>query len=164
MYLDTKPFPELLSKCSNELSIEPKLLLFAVTEICRDPQVTGDYIIQRFMRELLDKMRQKAEKQLKSTNKRSREAGEYALTNVDENSFIMRMTIIDDSPVIDSITRYAYKDEPIKNYHIEAWKYITGVKLKIRKRFMKKTGEFDIAEIIKKVCPEIIKQCREISN
>ncbi len=106
----------------------------------------------RFGKELLIDMKEQAIRQTKSKNRTVREPGEYALENADEGKVSLYAN------------QFTVEGEAIKNYHIVAWDYITNQQIKIRKKYRQRPMELDIVSIIKKVCPDLIQQCRNIAG
>lgn len=141
---------------SNELKIPPNLLFIALGAIAENNNVNDQQILKKYWEYLLLEY---AELSIASKSKRRREIYEMSMTSPDPMFIDLA-----DIPTLHTFGRLSdyIQISDVKKVHIEVFNSMVTQCLKIKKRYMRKTNQFQIHEIIKALCPELITRLREI--
>jgi hypothetical protein len=143
--------PTMILEKAAALDIPPRLLSLALACLAENDQVTEEVILAQYRDLVLNELREEALAQSGSNRKKERESAEYALSPA-------RQALVDivreQSPGFNHIDTYAGKNEPLKNYQLEAWNLITDELLSIKNKYRKVLGKTDLTDIINELCPE----------
>ncbi len=118
--------------------------------------------MKRFGKELCINMKKAALHQIEKGSKKSKEAGEYAMSDAFPESLFFLNSKSSDNDMVAG-PDIADEGEPLKNLHHVAWGKMLTELTKIKGKHAKKANSLEIAEIIKNLCPELIQQCRELA-
>jgi hypothetical protein len=153
---------------AKELKITPKLLLFAVVALSEKPDATEQDVFPSYFKSLVDDMKQAAEEQTKSPNKKRREAGEESLKEMD--AVVLKMVRL----LASAINLQLPENEPILNLHNVAISHLANDRLKLHRISMKlyrismklrvKVPELDSIRTIKRLCPGLVEKAKEFAG
>ena len=151
-------FGEAVFKKAKELKITPKFLLIAIRAIAENANVEAASILRRFGKELCIDMKNAALKQLEKGSKGEKLAAAKALEKIDPRVEATCNFANAESGLI-GVKDLMEDGEQLKQLHAIVLNEVLKDAVKIRE-YRVKAKSFDIVEIIKYLCPELIERCR----
>lgn len=145
---------------AKELNITPKFLLISLGAIL--DKKTDVEALKYYIKSLSEDMHHAASRQCKSKNKKSREAGEHALTNL--SGIVAEMA---SHPLLAylSADNYFNFSEPVKRYQFTAWDYATNQVQRLQKNHLRKYGpNSSFLTIIKDSCSEELLKLKDYAK
>jgi hypothetical protein len=154
-------FADAVIKKAQELKMNRRLLLITIAGLVENIQYDDIYILKHYWKLIIPPMKKSAEIQSKHLKEKKRSPAEFALKKADANELTRISELyIQGVPILTELVK---PNEEVRNYHVVAYEMILKDISTLRKRYMKKTGEKTLVGIVRKLCPELIAQCRELA-
>lgn len=159
-------FNETIQARAKELKVDPKLLLFAIGGIADGK--SDIEVISRFIASVREDMKAQAISQVQSKNKRSVEAGNYALTDVDQDTLCASAAGAFGFMAADN---YLDLSKPVMWYELIAWQHAQKQVLRLHKlkpkQTISQTGQSvreGFLSIISLYCEDEIEAARQLGH